>query len=95
MSTRLHIHEVAKRFPRADGKPRCRSTIIRWILNGCRSGGRTIKLTGTRAGGSWYTTDEAVGQFERALTEAAGAMPAPEPGGDDASVAAALEANGL
>ena len=93
--TRIHIHQIAQRFPGTNGKARCASTVVRWILHGCRSGGRTIKLTGFRVGGSWYTTEEAVDKFERALTEAAGAIPAAGHGDDDASVASALEEQGL
>lgn len=73
---------VARRFPQANGKPRSFKTIMRWILHGAKPGHHAgpIKLEAIRVGGSWFTTEDALREFSRALTD--GAMPQtkiPEP----------------
>lgn len=74
---------VARRFPQANGKPRSFKTIMRWILHGAKPnhhGGVPIKLEAIRVGGTWFTTEDALREFSRGLTD--GAMPPakiPEP----------------
>lgn len=62
------------------GRPVHLSTLLRWILTGCRGpGGRRIHLEAVRLGSRWVTTAEALQRFAEALTPKVGPDDRPMP----------------
>jgi hypothetical protein len=101
--TPIPLAAAAKLLPAARNGKRCHlSTLLRWILRGCRGpDGTLIRLEGARLGDRWVTSREALQRFAEALTPRLGDPPAPVPRTPDrrrkASERAAkeLEAAGL
>ncbi len=63
--TLLPLSKAAKRVPPARNGKRCHeSTILRWILQGIDG----VKLEGTRLGGRWLTSSQALQRFAERLT---------------------------
>ncbi len=67
----LDLNAAGRLFPGQHGaKYRTRTTVLRWITDGCRSvSGQIVRLEGVRVGRSWYTTRQAVERFTLALSE--------------------------
>jgi hypothetical protein len=68
--TTISLTEAGRRCPpgRNNARPGL-STVLRWILVGCRGpNGERIKLRGGRCGGRWFTSEEALREFIEALT---------------------------
>lgn len=60
----IHVSEVAKRFPTANGQRTVRS-VVNWIKKGIRG----VKLAAEPVGDTWYTTEDAILEFSRQLRE--------------------------
>src|SRR5262245_57437550 len=70
--TRISLAAAARTVPplRTD-RPVHPSTVLRWVLRGCRlPDGTRLRLEAVRTPGGWYTTHEALDRFLAALTEA-------------------------
>jgi hypothetical protein len=77
--TLLTLSEVTKRFPghKGSGSRLSYTTVLRWVINGCRSvGGQNVKLEAVRNGQRWLTSVEALARFNAALGQV---DPAPKP----------------
>jgi hypothetical protein len=60
----IRLTEAAKLVPGRNGKGVQVTTIKRWITHGCRG----VRLRGWMVGGVWYTSREALEEFQRACT---------------------------
>jgi hypothetical protein len=66
--------------PGRNGKQCHLSTLLRWILRGCRGpDGGMVRLEGVRLGDRWVTTRQAIQRFALALTPRLDGEPAPAP----------------
>ncbi len=68
------LREVCKHMPRSRDRPVHPSTIKRWVLSGV--GPDRVKLAAVRLGGRWYTTQEDIQRFIKALSGDAAATAA-------------------
>lgn len=78
----LTLSEVTKRFPghKGSGSRLSYTTVLRWVINGCRSvGGQNVKLEAVRNGQRWLTSVEALARFNAALGQVDAPAPAPKP----------------
>jgi hypothetical protein len=68
--TTISLTEAGRRCPPGrNGARPALSTVLRWILSGCRGPcGETIKLRAGRCGGKWFTSEEALREFIERLT---------------------------
>jgi hypothetical protein len=66
----LSLAAAAKLVPPArTGKKTHLSTLLRWILRGCRGpGGVLVRLEAVRLGNRWMTSREAIQRFTERLT---------------------------
>jgi hypothetical protein len=66
----ISLKEAARLVPPARDGHRCHlSTLLRWILQGCRSPtGEVVRLEALRLGGKWITSREALQRFAERLT---------------------------
>jgi hypothetical protein len=90
----ISLAEAADLLPRKNGKKRHVCTIKRWIVKGCRG----VKLYGWRSGNDWYTTPDAIRQFERECTRHSGTAVIRQPAEQSQAVAqarATLRRNGF
>ena len=60
----ITLSEAANLLPKRRGRKRSISTLKRWIAKGCRG----VRLYAWRSGNEWFTTPEALAQFERECT---------------------------
>jgi hypothetical protein len=66
--------------PARNGKKTHLSTLLRWILTGCKApSGELVRLEGLRLGNRWMTTREALQRFAQALTPPLGDSPVSPP----------------
>jgi len=63
----ISLSEAATLLPRKNGKKLHVMTIKRWIIQGCRG----VRLEGRRIGNDWFTTPEALVQFQVDCTASA------------------------
>jgi hypothetical protein len=79
--TTISLNEAGRRCPPGrNGARPALSTILRWILIGCKGpSGETVKLRAGRCGGKWFTSEQALREFVEALTPRSVGKPAPSP----------------
>jgi hypothetical protein len=66
--------------PARNGKRTHLSTLLRWILTGCKApSGEVVRLEAVRLGGRWMTSREAIQRFAEKLTPRMGDAHAPAP----------------
>lgn len=90
----VSLSQAAARLPgtRPD-RPVHPSTILRWILRGCRGAdGRRVRLEGARLGTRWATSVEALGRFVASLTPTPSPTPMPRSPAARARASAAASA---
>ena len=68
--TTISLTEAGQLLPRGrNGAKPGLSTLLRWILVGCKGpDGEKVKLRAGRCGGKWFTSQEALREFIEALT---------------------------
>lgn len=65
----ITLKDVIKLYPPRNGKRLALTTVIRWIIRGCRGrSGELVKLEAIRNGNRWLTSDEALDRFNATLT---------------------------
>jgi hypothetical protein len=79
--TLLPLARAAELVPPARSGKRCHlSTLLRWIIDGCRSpSGTVVRLEGVRLGNRWMTSREALQRFADRLTPRPDGDPSPAP----------------
>jgi hypothetical protein len=76
----LTLGEVTKRFPghKGAGSKLAYTTVLRWVLNGCRAlSGQKVRLEAVRNGARWLTSVEALARFNAALGQTHPVPPPP------------------
>jgi len=71
----ITLSQASKLYPASTST----ATILRHITRGVKVRGETVRLEGSRLGGRWITTADAVARFQASLTARAGVDPPPSP----------------